>query len=1007
MSIAVSPVDPTKLLVGANTIQRIGDDTYFYQGYYYSHNAGTDWAGGDTLPGITSISFDPAVAFDTEGNAFFHFITYDEGYVKKSTDGGVTWQESSVLPGIGGEADKGHMAIAGNDNIFVGLTHFVQGPGDPVMISRSTDGGASFLDAADISGAITSDFSMGVNLAIGSADEVYAVWAIADDWGADQYGSDGIGFNKSIDGGETWQEPARIFDIDGSRDFWDHKNPDSAEVRMNDFPCIAVDRSGGWRDGTIYMVWGEKGEAPDISDILFSRSANEGATWSAPVRIHDDNTSNDQWFPWITIDDLGVIHIVFYDSRNDPNNQLTEVWVAQSIDGGHSFTNFRVSDVAFMPVPIEIPEVNPSYMGDYIGITSTRGKAYASWMDNRTGIYQAYVDIIDNTVSGTITENTTWSGYKLVTGDVVLNDEVALTIDPGTHIAFAENAELYINGIVIAEGTQSDPIIFTGDGGVGLGIGIDDQAWAQFRYCHFTDIGVLSSVDNGAIPDPLNGLCIIERCTFENGSSVALGISGVNNRSVIRNCQFSNSQYGIVSWDWAEPEITGCIFTGNDGGILSAIYSKPLIRGCTFDGNNNGIGLEATISSAPKLWKVEENAWVCSANNNVFTQCNPAVLASGESYPRLGFNLNIKNVPEVEGIPEGYGRTGWNRFYDNNVTDIVNNNQFAIYAIGNNWYPPHPLGLVSCSESEADTVGAVVWEPTVYGLVGNNVITDPPEPDAVALPPGRLAEGEGDFELALELYDEMVNNEQSVAAVYGVARCLWQQDNVTGIIDKMDEYSQLYPGSAIEEQSVSILASYKLYLAGNANLNEALEHIDYLKLNYPTTELEPKLLFEEAQVHEKLQGSAKMMAGAQRQRLPVKAETAYSILAEKYPDTPLGVLAAIMVGEPPRKNIDSSPLPENFILASNYPNPFNPNTTIRYGLPENSDVTLIVYDITGREIIQLVDSRVPAGDRRVIWNGRDRHGNPVASGLYIYRLVAKSNETKQVFTQSNKMVLMK
>ncbi len=99
--------------------------------------------------------------------------------------------------------------------------------------------------------------------------------------------------------------------------------------------------------------------------------------------------------------------------------------------------------------------------------------------------------------------------------------------------------------------------------------------------------------------------------------------------------------------------------------------------------------------------------------------------------------------------------------------------------------------------------------------------------------------------------------------------------------------------------------------------------------------------------------------------------------------------------------------PEKTSFSRIYPNPFNSTTTIRYGLPESSDVSVIVYDITGREIIELVDSRVPAGDRRVVWNGRDRHGNSVASGLYIYRLVAKSNKTKQIFTQSNKMVLLK
>jgi len=84
---------------------------------------------------------------------------------------------------------------------------------------------------------------------------------------------------------------------------------------------------------------------------------------------------------------------VFYDSRNDENNQLTEVWVAQSSDGGETFTNFRVSDYAFTPYPIP----NTNYMGDYLGITSKAGEAYPCWCDNRdpSGIYQVYMDIVN------------------------------------------------------------------------------------------------------------------------------------------------------------------------------------------------------------------------------------------------------------------------------------------------------------------------------------------------------------------------------------------------------------------------------------------------------------------------------------------------------------------------------------------------------------------------------------------------------------------------------------
>ncbi len=722
-------------------------------------------------------------------------------------------------------------------------------------------------------------------------------------------------------------------------------------------------------------------------------------TTEHPVEIE----LHDPWFAYLDTNDQWV--------QPDEFRPLSE-----QIDGNGNLPVFRDQNPDFNDTdPIYRLRAQSGYnedplcfVFDHWSVTPANGAIFADASAYETSVVfdsgGAEIEAIytaengqTGSISGTI-ENTILYDNVTIVGDAYIPEGTTVYAVPGTDITIGENGVLVIYGRFYSNGTQSDPIIFTGDGG--LGIEITGPAIAYFRHCNFTDIVLHSSIDNG---DPLIGvslsICIIEHCTFENDSSVPLWIEGVHNRStIVRNCQFSNSKHGILTGSWAKPEITGCTFTGNDVGIASTTHSKPLIRGCSFNGNNTGMGIYVNSSSAPKLWRVKDNKWACSANNNVFTQCNPAVWTRNESYPILGFAPGSVII-FPDGFPGGYGVAGWNRFHDN-VIDIVNDNELAIYAIGNNWYPPNPPGLVGCSESEPDsTTGSVVWEPTVYGLVGNNMWTQ------MELPPARQAEGEGDFELALELYDDMVNNEQSVAAVYGVARCLWQQDDVGGIIDKMDEYSQAYPDSPIEEHSLSVLASYKLYLSGNINLNEALEHIDDIKLNYPTTELDPKLLFEEAQVHEKLQGSAKMIAGAQRERLPVKAKAAYTTLAEKYPDTPLGVLAAIMVGKQAKETTET--IPSAYALYPAYPNPFNPITTIRYGLPESSDVSLIVYDITGREIIQLVDSRVPAGDRRVIWNGRDRQGNPVASGLYIYRLVAKSNETKQVFTQSNKMVLMK
>jgi hypothetical protein len=74
------------------------------------------------------------------------------------------------------------------------------------------------------------------------------------------------------------------------------------------------------------------------------------------------------------------------------------------------------------------------------------------------------------------------------------------------------------------------------------------------------------------------------------------------------------------------------------------------------------------------------------------------------------------------------------------------------------------------------------------------------------------------------------------------------------------------------------------------------------------------------------------------------------------------------------------------VLHANSPNPFNPETTIRYSLPRATWVRLFVYDVSGRLVRRLDDGMEPAGERAVTWNGRDDRGTPVGSGVYIYRL---------------------
>ena len=100
--------------------------------------------------------------------------------------------------------------------------------------------------------------------------------------------------------------------------------------------------------------------------------------------------------------------------------------------------------------------------------------------------------------------------------------------------------------------------------------------------------------------------------------------------------------------------------------------------------------------------------------------------------------------------------------------------------------------------------------------------------------------------------------------------------------------------------------------------------------------------------------------------------------------------------------VGDSPLPPTFALRQNVPNPFNPTTTISYDVPEGgADVTIRIYDVSGREVATLVDGRRPAGAHQVTWDGRNSSGNAVSTGVYFYRMVAGS------FVEARRMVLLK
>ena len=94
-------------------------------------------------------------------------------------------------------------------------------------------------------------------------------------------------------------------------------------------------------------------------------------------------------------------------------------------------------------------------------------------------------------------------------------------------------------------------------------------------------------------------------------------------------------------------------------------------------------------------------------------------------------------------------------------------------------------------------------------------------------------------------------------------------------------------------------------------------------------------------------------------------------------------------------------IPDKFLLYANYPNPFNPQTTIQYDLPQNSHVKIVLYNIRGQKVKILVDEQKPTGTHNVVWNGKTEFGSEAPSGVYFYSFVTKQ------YSKTRKLTLMR
>ncbi|MEZ5083331.1 MAG: T9SS type A sorting domain-containing protein [Bacteroidales bacterium] len=381
--IYMNPKNTDQLIAGANNNK-----------LFYSDDGGYTWTVTTLNSATNGIWGDPVTIVDTAENYYFFHLSnppagnwIDRIVCQKSTDFGETWNDGSYMGLNGTKAQDKEWAVVDrtNNNIYVTWTQFDDyGSGNPndvssILFSKSTDAGESWSPALKINevdgDCIDSDNTTeGAVPAVGPNGEIYVSWA----------GPEGLVFDRSTDHGETWlDEDIFVDDFPGG---WDYNIPGIS--RCNGLPITVCDLSGGTNHGTIYINWTDQGNGANDTDVWLAKSTDGGDTWSEKIRVNDDLPGKQQFFTWMTIDQVtGYLWFVWYDRRNyDDTN--TDVFMAVSMDGGESFINFKVSEEPFIPN-------SGTFFGDYNCVHAHNNVIRPIWTRLHNNVRSAYTAIVD------------------------------------------------------------------------------------------------------------------------------------------------------------------------------------------------------------------------------------------------------------------------------------------------------------------------------------------------------------------------------------------------------------------------------------------------------------------------------------------------------------------------------------------------------------------------------------------------------------------------------------
>lgn len=932
-------------------------------GFGYSVNGGATFTDGGTTPVALSTDFcfgDPGVDTDEKGNWYYNQIYTRTGQQNigvhhgKFVAGVLVWDspvQADVAVTSNSSMDKCLLAcdrVTGN--VYVAATRFSSiGLPPRIEIVRSTNNGASWDPPVVLDNTITPTSSkQGARPFCGPNGEVYVVW----EKGANSINCpDGSGnvasfngaqiaFTRSLNNGVSYDPFTVIASL--TTDFM-ASGPGDLRERANEFPDIAVDRSGGPFNGNLYVTWHES--APWTSNL------SAGPVRAEAANVANNNPGGAELFligENVTGSSSSTADLDYWQFSATQGQNLLFNLDPQNFNCGVTGTTRGMRMRLFAT---QSPYPNPNGFPDTLVAASAQG-TFADrivWTAPKTGTYLVRLQP-STTAIGTYTLRVRNLAFGAPSPARDARDVVVVR---STNQGAAWSAKQLVNDDPAGLENRRPFIAVDGLGRVHV-------FWHDSRLPGFGSNAALTSIFGTSSTDGGNSwspnYMVTDELSFFSFNTIAVPNLGDYN-------QAAATSSGLAHPAWSDQRLsTGDVRVPNSNAFSAGFGPETYTT-----------ALSPPVITCPANITQSNDPGSCSA---VVTY---SVSASGTPAPTV-----TCTPPSGNSFPIGTTTVNCT------ATNGIGNSASCSFTVTVN---DAEAPVVTCPASIiANTAPGVCTAVVTYSATATD---NCPGVTVSCSPPSGTTFSLGTTTVTCTATDAASNTSSCAFSVTVI-------DNHPPTISLSLNPSKLWPPNHT-----------LIDIAATVTVSDNCPGTTFVLTSITSNEPDNGLGDGDTagDIQDASYGTADVAFKVRSERAGGGSGRVYTVT---YTATDIGgnsttATATVTVPHDQRKNlgikdptVSLKPLvPDEFVLNQNHPNPFNPTTTISYGVPFDAIVNLAVYDVLGRNVAQLVDGRVSAGFKEVQFDA-----SALPSGLYLYRMTAIGDDAASV-TLTRKLMLMK